>query len=198
MKYGVIGRFPALGCGFAVAGLLLFPACTGSVSGNGSPTDYKAFGISDGARLIGHRVRLVGNESSMTGQAFRVTGASSALLTDCEFPSSTAVHIEDVEGFVLTIDCEFNRSSVTGQTARLQDVISPLRPTTAGRTLDVSATGEAGLDLDNIKQATGATTLTNITVPTVTNLTNAPSGGALSTAQDTKLTEIHERLKAGR
>jgi hypothetical protein len=46
-----------------------------------------------------------------------------------------------------------------------------LKPTTAGRTLDVAATGEAGLDFDNIKAATGATTLTNITVPTVTTLT---------------------------
>ncbi len=51
-------------------------------------------------------------------------------------------------------------------------VSSRLAPTTAGRTLDVTATGEAGLDFDNIKQATGATTLTNITVPTVTAVTN--------------------------
>ena len=47
-----------------------------------------------------------------------------------------------------------------------------LRPTTAGRTLDVSATGEAGLDFDNIKDATGAHTLTNITVPTTTAVTD--------------------------
>ena len=54
-------------------------------------------------------------------------------------------------------------------------VTSRLAPTTAGRTLDVSATGEAGLDFDNVKDATGAHTLTNITIPTVTtavNLTN--------------------------
>lgn len=48
-----------------------------------------------------------------------------------------------------------------------------LRPTTAGRKLDVSATGEAGLDFDNIKDATGAHALTNITVPTTTAVTNA-------------------------
>lgn len=82
---------------------------------------------------------------------------------------------------------------------------SALRPTTADRTLDVAATGEAGLDFDNIKAATGATTLTNITVPVVTTLTGhtaqtgdafarigatgsgltslAPSSTALSTAQ---------------
>jgi hypothetical protein len=47
-----------------------------------------------------------------------------------------------------------------------------LRPTVAGRTLDVSATGEAGLDFDNVKDATGAHTLTNITVPVVTTVTN--------------------------
>ena len=47
-----------------------------------------------------------------------------------------------------------------------------LRPTTAGNTLDVSATGEAGLDFDNIKDATGAHTLTNITVPVVTTNTD--------------------------
>jgi hypothetical protein len=45
-----------------------------------------------------------------------------------------------------------------------------LRPTTAGRTLDVAATGEAGLDFDNVKDATGAHTLTNITIPVVTNV----------------------------
>ena len=47
-----------------------------------------------------------------------------------------------------------------------------VRSTTPANTLDVSATGEAGLDFANIKSATGATTLTNITVPTVTSLTN--------------------------
>jgi hypothetical protein len=46
-----------------------------------------------------------------------------------------------------------------------------VRSTTPANSLDVSATGEAGLDFDNIKDATGAHTLTNITVPTVTTLT---------------------------
>lgn len=53
----------------------------------------------------------------------------------------------------------------------LATVALPLCPTTAGRTLDVSATGEAGLDFANINAATGPTTLTNITVPTVTTVT---------------------------
>jgi hypothetical protein len=46
-----------------------------------------------------------------------------------------------------------------------------VRSTTPANALDVSATGEAGLDFDNIKAATGSTTLTNIIVPTVSTLT---------------------------
>lgn len=46
-----------------------------------------------------------------------------------------------------------------------------VRSTTPANALDVSATGEAGLDFANIKAASSPTTLTNITVPTVTTLT---------------------------
>jgi hypothetical protein len=49
-------------------------------------------------------------------------------------------------------------------------VSNALEPTTAARTLDVAATGEAGLDFDNVRAATAPTTLTNITVPDVSNL----------------------------
>jgi hypothetical protein len=45
-----------------------------------------------------------------------------------------------------------------------------LQPTTAGNKADVQSTGEVGLDFSNIKAATGATTLTNITVPNVTDV----------------------------
>jgi len=58
-----------------------------------------------------------------------------------------------------------------------------LQPTTADRTLDVSTTGEAGLDFDNIKAATAPTTLTNITVPTVTSATLAATQNAITWAQ---------------
>lgn len=70
----------------------------------------------------------------------------------------------------------------------LTTVALPLVPTTAGRTLDVSATGEAGLDWANIGSPTTAQNLsgTNIdvdqvvasvsgTVATVTTLTNLPT-----------------------
>ncbi|MBE9485451.1 MAG: hypothetical protein IMY74_11420 [Bacteroidetes bacterium] len=47
-----------------------------------------------------------------------------------------------------------------------------VRSTTPANKLDVSATGEAGLDFANIKNATGAHTLTNITIPTCTTNTD--------------------------
>lgn len=50
-----------------------------------------------------------------------------------------------------------------------------VRSTTPANTLDVSASGEAGLDFANVKAATSPTTLTNITVPVVTTLTNMPA-----------------------
>ena len=72
-------------------------------------------------------------------------------------------------------------------------ISSRLAPTTAGRTLDVSATGEAGLDFDNIKDATGAHTLTNITVPvvTTTGTVNALASNAITSSviQDGAITD---------
>jgi hypothetical protein len=63
----------------------------------------------------------------------------------------------------------------------LTTVALPLVPTTAGRTLDVSAGGEAGLDWANVGSPTTVLGLTNTTVgvvtlvTTATTLTNLPS-----------------------
>lgn len=68
------------------------------------------------------------------------------------------------------------RAEIDANSTKLDVAVSTrLAPTTAGRTLDVAATGEAGVDLSNIKQAAAPTTLDNITVPTVTDLTNSPT-----------------------
>jgi len=91
-----------------------------------------------------------------------------------------------------------------------------VRSTTPANTLDVAATGEAGLDFNNIKAATGATTLTNITVPIVTTVgtttTNTdmrgtdgaytgtpPTVGEIRTEMEgggTKLTAVHAVIPA--
>jgi hypothetical protein len=68
-----------------------------------------------------------------------------------------------------------------------------VRSTTPANTLDVSATGEAGLDFDNIKDATGAHTLTNITVPTVTtnsDMRGTDSAALASVCTETRLAEL--------
>lgn len=71
-----------------------------------------------------------------------------------------------------------------------------LKPTTAGRTLDVSATGEAGVDWANVGSPTTTVGLTGTTistsqtiatVTTATNLTNAPTSGDFTATMKTSL-----------
>ena len=64
-------------------------------------------------------------------------------------------------------------NSISGSIRIFSD--AALQPTTAGLTLDVAATGEAGLDFSNIKAAANPTTLTNITIPVVTLTDTATS-----------------------
>lgn len=67
---------------------------------------------------------------------------------------------------------------------------APLQPTVAGRTLDVSATGEAGLDWANIGSPTTTVSLSGTTVGTVTTLTGyttPPTAAAVATAVWTDL-----------
>ena len=66
-----------------------------------------------------------------------------------------------------------------------------LKPTVATRTLDVSTTGEAGLDWANIGAPTTTVALTGTTIGTVTTLTNDPAGVT------TLLTRIPAALFAG-
>lgn len=70
-------------------------------------------------------------------------------------------------------------------------VSSRLAPTVAARTLDVTATGEAGIDWANIGAPTTVVALTGTTVGTVTTLTNAPSDSSGTTT-------LLGRLTAGR
>lgn len=54
-------------------------------------------------------------------------------------------------------------------------VSSRLAPTVSGRTLDVTATGGAGIDWSNVESASSSVTLSGTTVGTATALTNLPS-----------------------
>lgn len=65
--------------------------------------------------------------------------------------------------------------SVTGQPvcAFTLNKVSSLRPTTAARTLDVSSTGEAGIDWANIGSPTTSVSLSGTTVSTVSTIASA-------------------------
>lgn len=78
---------------------------------------------------------------------------------------------------------------------------SSLRPTTAGRTLDVSAGGEAGVDWANVGTpgstvGLSATTVATVTTTTTaTNLTNAPTSGDLTATMKASVnTEVDNAL----
>jgi len=115
----------------------------------------------------------IGNGANLTE-----AGGDGDHLTAINLPNQTM----DITGNI-TGNLSGSVGSLTGHTVQTGDsyaIVSHadygnaklVRSTTPANTLDVSATGEAGLDFDNIKDATGAHTLANITVPTTTSVTN--------------------------
>jgi hypothetical protein len=74
------------------------------------------------------------------------------------------------------IDATISSRATPAQVATELTTYGALKPTTSGRTLDVTTTGEAGVDWANIGAPTTTVALTGTTVGTVTNLTNDPPG----------------------
>src|SRR5690606_21731048 len=66
------------------------------------------------------------------------------------------------------------------------DVSSRLAPTTAGRTLDVTAGGAAGIDLANVENATSTLNLSGTTISTSQTLASVTSGVTLAANQDVR------------
>ena len=66
---------------------------------------------------------------------------------------------------------------------------SALRPTTAGRTLDVAATGEAGVDLDNTNGALGTSDFDADFLDDTLIATDAIDAAAIAAAAVTKITD---------
>jgi hypothetical protein len=111
--------------------------------------------------------------------------APQASFTDC---TNEATEIGSTGQYYLSItQAEMNhdydiiqvKSSTTGavtQTILIRTIAgvpaNVATVTTGGNSIDVASTGEVGLDFSNIKDATGSHTLTNITIPTTTAVTN--------------------------
>ena len=91
--------------------------------------------------------------------------------TDTATIGSLIIFVNPTGALGVRVECVVLATAIYDElfgTTAIGTAYGALKPTTAGRTLDVAATGEAGLDFANINQATGATTLTNIRIPNVT------------------------------
>ncbi len=97
-------------------------------------------------------------------------GAASIVPTNTQFEARSIVSADyTVVGDLGTVQSADNNTILAHADYGNAKLV---RSTTPTNKLDVNATGEAGLDFDNIKDATGAHTLTNITVPVVTTNTD--------------------------
>jgi hypothetical protein len=76
----------------------------------------------------------------------------------------------------------------------LTTVALPLIPTTAGRTLDCSATGEAGVDWANVGSPTTTVNFSGTTIKTATDIATAVD--AVDNFVDTEIADIQARLPA--
>jgi len=142
---------------------------------NGSAVRYVATGTADSGTtttvvdtertetLTDHWVpgMIVFTSGSLSGQSRYITGFNTSTDTITFTPA------------LLT--------AVTTESYEIRAMPDFLRPTTSGRTLDVTATGGAGIDWANVEAPTTAVVLSGTTVGTVTttgtatNLTNLPS-----------------------
>lgn len=142
--------------------------------------------------LDGVRILALNLSSNLTGGTYGITNLNGAATVYTMHGGS--ISVAGSTGTAKDIDASVSGSNVwldgvkTDSTlwVSASNIHRPLESTDARYTLDVASTGEAGLDFNNIKDATGAHTLTNITVPVtaaVTGLT-ASDVGAIKTKTD--------------
>jgi hypothetical protein len=104
----------------------------------------------------------------LTGNTAKLDDANTTGFYSEQITLSAANGFEAGKSYSIYVSAAVN--SVTGgQTFNFKVINEPLRPTTAGRTLDVSAGGEAGIDWANVGSPTTAVNLsaTNIDVDQV-------------------------------
>lgn len=116
---------------------------------------------------------------SKNGGAFSNTSATlTSVGNGAYYVELTATELDTLGGIMVRYKSA-NTAEFNGE-ARVE--LQPLSPTTAGRTLDVSTTGEAGIDWANIGGPTTSQTLSGTTIGTATALgANSVSAAALAT-----------------
>ena len=129
------------------------------------PTGFLAADFTRLDAAITSRMATYTQPSGFLAATFPTTIASTTNIT-----AATGVDITKILGTAIPTPTVAGVPNVNVQTWNdLITVALPLVPTTAGRTLDVSAGGEAGLDWANIGSKTSTNNLTNTTIATVTN-----------------------------
>lgn len=172
--------------------------CTGVLPWRGPTIGFRAAALNNalidgGDNLDVNTVQLLGVAVTLsTGNKLDVN------IEEISDDSTAAANLEldyDGTGFAKANSTMGTVSTLTGHTAQTGDNYAIVNNGTYGNaqlvrssvpanTLDVSATGEAGLDFDNIKNATGPHTLANITVPITTNVSNQVTADVVAISGD--------------
>lgn len=140
-----------------------------------------------------------GDAANISAEISKDYGASAA--TDDAAP--TELDATDHPGIYVfdLLQAETNADAVviTAVSSTSNIVIDPVQVFTVPENfnaLDIESTGEVGLDFNNIKDATGAHTLTNITVPNVTTTANNSdkTGYTLTNFSDANAGKLEDML----
>jgi hypothetical protein len=121
---------------------------------------------------------------SVVASPTNITSASGVAVTSLASGIITQIQ----SGVALTTDVTSARNTITAllptglvsgrmnvSVGAYQSGLAPLQPTVAGRTIDISVSGEAGIDLDNVGSPTTVLNLSGTTIGTVTSAVTLPT-----------------------
>lgn len=146
-----------------------------AVSGDSTAAD-NAEAFFDGTGYAGGTIPLAVNTTQFAGQTITCAGGVT-------IPAATLASTTNITGGTLTTvttatnltNAPTNGDLTATMKTSIQTELSTygaLRPTVAGRTLDVTATGAAGIDWANVENPTTTLNLSGTTVTTVVSVTN--------------------------
>jgi hypothetical protein len=94
----------------------------------------------------------------------------------------TATDVEaDTQDIQARLPAALSAGRILASVGEYQTGLVPLQPTTAGRTLDVTATGAAGIDWGNVENQTTVVDLTQTSISSVSTGASGPTSGQIAT-----------------
>jgi hypothetical protein len=138
-------------------------------SGPSSDSNARGLNLQSSAHVQARNCTFVAHATTAVGLDYAISARETSIveLEECSIvligsPSKVKAFEIAAGATVRCTNCEFDRSLVTGSLSL--DVFSPLRGTTMGNTLDVTATGGAGIDWANVENGTTAHNLSGTTI----------------------------------